>query len=172
MIFMDGLIYSTLQVSYEIDVQPSTVRKYALALEKADYEFQRNSAGHRIYMEHDIKAFADLVRMTKEEGLSVANGAVAIVTGKMPSVTPEHDVDIEQHIVLDRQKFENFKQEQDIFNQALMQRLDEQDRLIEKQQEYIEERLKERDQRLLETLNESKNKKTKKGLFTRMLKNK
>lgn len=44
------LIYDTVTVSKMLGVQESTLRKYCALMQKHQYEFNKNSVGHRIFI--------------------------------------------------------------------------------------------------------------------------
>lgn len=47
------------QVALNLDIKASTLRRWALELEKHGYQFARNEKDHRIYYEHDLVVLKD-----------------------------------------------------------------------------------------------------------------
>jgi len=74
-----------------ISLSESNLKRYYELLEQHGYVFSRNSRGHRIYSEDDIKIFRAVIYLNKEKNMSLDNAALfvcskgvdvdAIVTG-------------------------------------------------------------------------------------------
>lgn len=63
-----------------IGVETVTVRKYALALEKAGYLFERSGSDHRLFSDKDVIIMQQLKTLRERSGMSVENAAIAIST--------------------------------------------------------------------------------------------
>jgi DNA-binding transcriptional MerR regulator len=63
-----------------LGVEPVTVRKYALALEKAGYFFERSDSDHRLFSNKDVIALQQLKALRERSGMSVETAAIAIST--------------------------------------------------------------------------------------------
>lgn len=149
--------YSTKDIARLTDLAESTIRKYALLLEKNDYPFVRNTVGNRIFSEHDIKIFLEIKSVPKDEKTIeeiVADIAskyiVKAVTSKfeksgdMP-LNQVFEPDIASILIKKIDELHDMNQKQLDFNKELVERLDQ-------QQKYIDERLKERDLNLVESI--------------------
>lgn len=87
------------QLATHLNIGRSTLRKWALALEKTGYIFERDEHGNRAFLEHDaiaLKAFKDCLtaRMTIENAASFISekykreqGLQDIVPGALPVPT-------------------------------------------------------------------------------------
>jgi DNA-binding transcriptional MerR regulator len=63
-----------------IGVETVTVRKYALALEKAGYLFERSDSDHRLFSDKDVIIMQHLRTLRERSGMSVETAAKAIST--------------------------------------------------------------------------------------------
>ncbi|MCM3759155.1 DNA-binding protein [Sporosarcina aquimarina] len=59
----NGFGYFSKDVAIELEITTSTLRRWAIELEKQGYSFQRNEKEQRIYYEHDFKAFRELKKL-------------------------------------------------------------------------------------------------------------
>lgn len=176
--------YSTKDIARLTDMAESTVRKYALLLEKNNYHFVRNASGNRIFTEMDIKIFLELKTTPKEEkpiekiASDIASKYIAkIITSKLDKTD---DIQLHQGFdpamlaILTKKidELTDMQQKQLEFNQVLIKKLDQ-------QQAYIDGRLEERDRKLLRSLRQTQEEKNviaevattqekKKGFFARM----
>lgn len=55
------------EVALKLDIKPSTLRQWALALEEEGYEFQRNDKDQRIYYDRDISMFFELKKLIEKK---------------------------------------------------------------------------------------------------------
>lgn len=143
------------------DIAESTVRKYSQLLEKQGYVFNRNVSGNRIFTEQDVKVFLEFKKVPKSEK-SVEEVALDIATKYIAKPdTSKEDVsdNTQSHQVFERDMLvdlvekvnvlTDMNEKQTKFNEELLKRLDQ-------QQKYIDDRMNERDKRLIESLRESK----------------
>jgi DNA-binding transcriptional MerR regulator len=71
--------YGTLakEVALHLGVNPNTLRRWSLELEKRHYLFERNAKGQRIYYERDIQALSEC-KMILNNGGSMENAVTAV----------------------------------------------------------------------------------------------
>lgn len=144
------LIYDTVTVSKMLGVQESTLRKYCALMQKHHYEFNKNSVGHRIFYPRDVEIIKEIVTLKNSGSLTLSEAVKAILESDIDDITdtapiapianPDYSKLLEQ--------FETFKNNQMQFNQKLLERL-------EKQQNYIENSIDERDKKLMSAIKES-----------------
>lgn len=152
--------YSTKDIANMTDIAESTVRKYSQLLEKQGYVFNRNVSGNRIFTEQDVKVFLEFKKGPKNEK-SVEEIALDIATKYItkPDTSKEDVSDntqsdqlFERDMLVDLVEKVNvltdMNEKQTKFNEELLKRLDQ-------QQKYIDDRMNERDKRLIESLRES-----------------
>lgn len=158
--------YTTKEVSTTLNVVDSTIRKWCLAMEKHGYTFMKNENNQRLFLEKDLVALRHYQTMVKENNFSMDNAGMVIASrfsspfpngsGGVPAVKTEDEErlsarpDTRSDERIDKLIEHAEKQEQ--FNKELLERLNEQQKYIEKQHYYIEEKLKERDGNLMESL--------------------
>ena len=141
------LIYDTLMVSKMLGVQESTLRKYCALMQKHQYEFNKNSVGHRIFYSRDVEMIREIVTLKNSGSLTLNEAVKAILESDIDDITdtaPIRNTDYSKLL----EEFEAFKKSQMQFNQKLLERL-------EKQQSYIENSIDERDKKLMLAIKES-----------------
>lgn len=135
-------------------------------MEKHGYTFMKNENNQRLFLEKDLVALRHYQTMVKENNFSMDNAGMVIASrfsspfpngsGGVPAVKTEDEErlsarpDTRSDERIDKLIEHAEKQEQ--FNKELLERLNEQQKYIEKQHYYIEEKLKERDGNLMESL--------------------
>lgn len=141
------LSYDTLTVSKMLGVQESTIRKYCALMQKHNYQFNKNPAGHRIFYPKDIEVIKKIVDLKNSGSLTLADAVKEILNSDISDIT---DISPITNPNYDRLlgEFEDFKNEQQKFNQTLLEQL-------EKQQEYIKNSINERDRNLMFALRET-----------------
>ncbi|GMG76990.1 DUF3967 domain-containing protein [Trichococcus sp. K1Tr] len=191
------MAYTTKEVSKTLNVVDSTIRKWCLSLEKNGYTFTKNEHNQRLFLERDLVVLRHYQTMVKENNFSMDNAGMVIAakfsrpfpdgTGGVPAIQnedeerPRERSDSRSSERSDERinKLIEYAEKQEQFNKELVERLDVQQKHIEKQQHYIEERLKERDEKLMDSLRtfqETKQemlqiaaaKEEKKGFFSRL----
>lgn len=140
------------------DIAESTIRKYALLLEKTGWPFLRNENGYRVFTEKDIFIFNEFKNLSKKN--VPVDDIAKILTSKHKNAMSEADTNNSETIdtqgispdmlkalleKVDTLLQENEQQKQ--FNHELLKRLDQQSR-------YIEKSLEKRDQQLLASIRE------------------
>ena len=73
--------YGTLskEVAIHLNINPNTLRRWSLELEKYEYIFERNNKDQRIYYERDIQALSEL-KIILDSGQSMENATKLIAT--------------------------------------------------------------------------------------------
>lgn len=147
----DGeFIYDTSTVSKILGVQESTLRKYCALMGKHNYEFNKNAVGHRIFYKKDIEVIKKIVDLKNAGSLTLNESVKTILESDIDdiddvsAVEPISNPDYTK--ILD--EFATFKNEQQQFNQQLIEQL-------QKQQDYIKNSIEERDKKLMFAIKES-----------------
>lgn len=152
--------FLTKDIARLTDLAESTVRKYAQLLEKNGYQFVRNSSGNRLFTEQDIKIFLELKSTPKEEKSieEIASDIASKYTAKIVTSKEEKADDMKLNqgfegdmvaILIEKvNDLNDMSQKQMEFNKELVKKLDQ-------QQKYIDERLEQRDKKLMESLRQS-----------------
>ena len=157
-------VYSPMDVQGLLDVDDSTLRKYALVMEKNGYKFHKNKRGHRGYFDKDVVALRKLLEFNEQEDMTLERSAKAVmtwvqeqyVTVSVTSEEPAQNGGERYNEMIERLKRleekseqqEAHNQQQKAFNQELINQL-------QKQHEYITENLKQRDKALMSAMKES-----------------
>lgn len=142
-----------------LDISDSTLRKWCISLEKNGYTFTRGEQNRRLFLNQDLEALDHLKLLVQGKKMSLENATIIITsryneirssTGT-PSVHVEKDDPAVQEVI-ERlsehiEKQNQFIEKQEQFNQELLKRLD-------KQTEYINDRLDKRDESLLNTMDQ------------------
>lgn len=142
------MIHDTKDVAAHFEIHTSTVRKYCDFLEKAGYSFHKNEYGHRGFFDEDLMVFRKLIEL--KATMSLENASKSAIAWKNQEDVSEVATKKEQYStryidLLD--EFKAFKKEQDSFNRELLKQL-------QKQQDHIDNRLKERDKNLMDAINQ------------------
>lgn len=132
-------LYSPGDVAEQLGIQPVTLRKYADVLEKEGYSFTKNERGHRKYRESDVMVFRKLIHLKNDTDVTLESATKQVVAWHQGiEVLPLESYEIERY-------------EDTNFNAtALQTMIQEQGKIIEKQNELLQEltkRLAEQDQR-------------------------
>ncbi|WP_259418182.1 DUF3967 domain-containing protein [Bacillus toyonensis] len=132
-------LYSPGEVAEQLNIQSSTLRKYADVLEKEGYTFIKNERGHRKYRESDVMVFRKIINLKNDTDMTLENATKQIVSWYQG---------VE---VLPLERYEVERYEEPDFNATTLQTmLQDQNEVIEKQNELLQElskRLIEQDQR-------------------------
>lgn len=149
--------YASREMCERLDISDSTLRKWCISLEKNGYTFTRGEQNRRLFLNQDLEALDHLKLLVQGKKMSLENATIIITsrynesrssTGT-PSVLEENNNEGEiinklyEHI----KKQDQFIEKQEQFNQELLKRLD-------KQAEYINNRLDKRDKSLLNTMDQ------------------
>src|SRR5690625_3539583 len=164
-------VYSPSEIADLLDIKPATLRKYSIMLEERGYKIERNSQNHRYYRDEDIITIRRVIEgsksgVTLEESinnvLSIDEHNTYINAINNTDTTNDNDIKVLKEMV----------HKQNDLIKGLTDRLDQ-------QQEYMDNRLKERDRLLMQSINEimeskkqiataEKEAEQKKGFFARL----
>ncbi|WP_144651177.1 DUF3967 domain-containing protein [Bacillus cereus] len=132
-------LYSPGEVAEQLNIQSSTLRKYADVLEKEGYTFIKNERGYRKYRESDVMVFRKVINLKNDTDMTLENATKQIVSW-------HRGVEV---LPLERHEIERY--EEPNFNATPLQTMiQEQQEAIKKQNYLLQElnkRLVEQDQR-------------------------
>ncbi|WP_375362001.1 DUF3967 domain-containing protein [Bacillus paranthracis] len=149
-------VYSPTDVQELLKIDSSTLRKYAILLEKNGYYFLKNERGHRGYFDKDIITLRKLLEFSQQPDMTLERSAKAVmtwvskdnITVTVPTKEPLQSEKERYNDMVERLiRLEEHNKKQEAFNQELLQQL-------QKQQQYIQESLERRDKVLIETVRE------------------
>ena len=151
----EDLIYDTSLVSKILGVQESTLRKYCALMQKHNYEFNKNSVGHRIFYKKDIEVIKRIVDLKNASSLTLNQAVTTILeSNNIDDITDIEDISkATYHKLLD--EFTTYKNEQMEFNKEQMEFNKKLIEELQKQELYIKNSIKERDTKLMLALKES-----------------
>jgi DNA-binding transcriptional MerR regulator len=173
----DNTIMSPGDVATLLGLKESTLRKYALILKDAGYHFQVNGKGQRWYYNRDVIAFKKLIEIKHNPDMTLEQSAKAVVSHFGQSdmsqpITTENQ--IAERYDDDMKELKDVVNQQNVLLQELMKKMDQ-------QQKYIDEKLEQRDRKMMESIRESqevkqqllqiaaaKEEEKKKGFFARL----
>lgn len=143
-----------------LDIKPATLRKYSLALEKAQYKIKRNDKGHRVYSDNDIETVRRVITGIKN-GVTFNESINNVLSIQAHSALPPK---VDNDTVTQYEELKQLILEQHESMQLQIDLLQEQNKLLI---ERIEQQEKERQQLLLEQQEQEENKG---GFFSRLFK--
>ncbi|OUB66425.1 DNA-binding protein [Bacillus thuringiensis serovar zhaodongensis] len=132
-------LYSPSDVTEQLSIQSSTLRKYADVLEKEGYTFIKNERGHRKYRESDVMVFRKIINLKNDTDMTLENATKQIVSWNQ-------GVEV---LSLERHEIERYE-EADFNATTLQTMLQDRNKVIKKQNELLQElnkRLVKQDQR-------------------------
>ena len=155
-LFEESLVYDTAMVSNILGVQDSTLRKYCALMQKHNYEFNKNSVGHRIFYKKDVEIIRQIVDLKNSSSLTLNQSVKTILESDIEDIEDTEGMnnvaDIDSITKPDYNKllqaFTAFKDDQQQFNKQLIDQL-------QKQQDYIKNSIDERDKKLMLAIKES-----------------
>lgn len=151
---MKEKVYSTKEIADYLSIADSTVRKWCLLLEEHGYNFRRNEFQKREYVEHDAIALHKFKDLTKDGAMSLEDAAIAVSNNysrvpnnaiTMPD-TKENNRYNERYMKVLEDKVDALTEMMDRqlqFNEALMKKMDEQQKLFSERMELSDQRLVE-----------------------------
>lgn len=146
--------FTAKEVSAILDIGDSTLRKWCIAIEEQEYFFTRTDGNRRLFFKRDVDLLKRYRRYVQVQNISMQNAAKLVVEGLSDIVGDENEHENNENNVLSTrsnneviERLMNHIEQQEQFNKALLDRLDE-------QQKYIEERLNKRDETLIQSLRE------------------
>ncbi|MBW8350132.1 hypothetical protein K0H71_11855 [Bacillus sp. IITD106] len=152
---MERHIFSS-EAAKIIGIGASTIRKYAALLEAKGYEFERGTNNGRIFKQSDLTVISNMIEMMNKDGL-----AIEIAAEKAAGNTPKKEKPVNE-VTQDIRDF--IEQMKDLEKQQAT--LTEMNRALAKQVENLTEKIeeRERDQQLFKMVEDSRNKKKRKGI--------
>jgi hypothetical protein len=150
-------VYSPSDVQKLLDVDESTLRKYALVMEKNGYKFHKNKRNHRGYFDKDVVALRKLLEFNEQEDMTLERSAKAVmtwvqeqyVTVSVTSEEPAQNGGERYNEMIERLKrLEEQGEQQREFNRQLLEELHKRD-------DYIRKRDEERDANLIHLIRET-----------------
>lgn len=161
-------VYSPGEIADLLKIKDSTLRKYSLLLEDFGYEFQKNSRNQRYYTDEDIITLRKLITM-KDNGMTLDESAKGVVMWHKGNEVKQTDIALSQTdthnvIIRDDSDIQELKtvlhkqiqliQIQNESIEELKKMIQSLDKKVSDQQEYIGKSMKERDQALMQVMNE------------------
>lgn len=147
----EHIIMSPREISTLLGIKESTLRKYALILKDAGYHFHVNEKGQRWYYNRDVIVFKKLIQIKQSPDMTLEQAANAVISwfnqsNMSLSITNKSPKD--KRYDNDIKTMKETIEHQNTLLQELMKKMDQ-------QQKYIDQRLEERDQKLIESLRQS-----------------
>lgn len=141
------IIYSSSDVSKNLGIQESTIRKYALLLEEHGYKWYKNEHGTRGFFDKDLIVLRKLIELKSGPDMTLKSACIALMawlnTGDMTNDVTEETTDINV-ITPERAHLEEVKA---MLNVIYTKQLE--------QQEHVSQLLKKNDETLCTSLKSS-----------------
>ena len=134
-----------------LSIKESTLRKYALLLKDAGYQFHVNDKGQRGYFNKDVIVIKRFLEVKNNRNMTLeqaANAVVSWIEQTGVSVRVIDNDDEKKRYDTDMKELKELVNKQNELIKDLINRMDQ-------QQKYIDERLNKRDERIEETIRES-----------------
>ena len=144
-------VFGSSDIADVLKIQESTLRKYCLLLEKSGYEFLKNEQGHRAFFDNDVIVLRKMIALKNDTDMTLEEAVKSVMAWKKGTDITVRDTEEKQYIARYNdlmEEFKSFQEQQMKFNKELI-------REIRSQQEYIENRLEQRDQLLMQSIRES-----------------
>ncbi|MGH1277399.1 DUF3967 domain-containing protein [Bacillus cereus] len=141
------------EVAKNLGIGSSTLRKYCLALEEAGYPFERGNNNSRIFYHKDVATIERLVTAMNKKNVTLeqaVNLAMSSVEENEIATVATHSVADTEHIKVLTERIERLEQ----LNLELIQRLDQQSKLIQETDAKRIIREEQRDIQLIQVLRE------------------
>lgn len=133
------------EAAQHIDESPHVIRNWMKEL-KSHIQTTKGNNGYHYFNREAIERLLLIQKLSREQGYSLKQIEYYLATGEDP-LKPEKEPEKQDKIETDLQELKDAFKKQEQFNQALLQKLEEQN-------QYINESIKQRDQRLLQTMTE------------------
>ena len=149
------VFYSPSDLCAMLNIRESTLRKYAVQLEKVGWNFAKNSNGHRQYTDTDIMAIRRVIQAKDKSDITLEKAAkqvVSMLKGEYASVPAMIDEGIEERYSDDIKELKEIVQKQTEFIKVLADRLEERDKFIQQQLVKQEERSINREKKFMEAI--------------------
>ena len=93
---IDGdVILTSTQIREQLELKPSTFRKYQDILENVGYTIKKNSRGHRQYSNYDVLIFEKLIELSKHDGMTLEKSA-RLIKEQTNRLIPHTDMIVEE----------------------------------------------------------------------------
>lgn len=170
------IIMTASDVATLLGIKESTLRKYALILQDAGYQFNTNDKGQRAYFDRDVTVLRRLIDIKKSPDMTLEQSANAVMAWLEQS-------NVSLRVMTDNKEKERYDSDIKELREVIAQQsklLEELVKKMDQQQKYIDTRLEERDRLLMESIRESQEERKallqiaaaqeekKKGLFSRL----
>ncbi|WP_179133901.1 MerR family transcriptional regulator [Halobacillus massiliensis] len=134
---------SAAEVCKTLDIKDSTLRKYALLLKKHGYNFNHDSTGKRYYLNNDVMLLRRLKQLKSNGGMTLEQAAETVIKWANETVikTPKEDTNIRYNNDIKDLK-ETVAAQNDLLKE-LFNRLDQQDKKIDKRFDQMNQSLEE-----------------------------
>ena len=141
------------EVAINLEINPNTLRRWSLELEKYGYEFTRNEKDQRIYYDRDMLVLTDFKRMI-EKTQSLENAAKAVVKRAKDKENAEKMLSV---IEEDSDKITFSKDDlQTLIEQAVEQAIEkERESMFKAFESKMNDVIESRDRQFMESLRES-----------------
>ncbi|KZD51622.1 DUF3967 domain-containing protein [Bacillus cereus] len=141
------------EVAKNLGIGSSTLRKYCLALEEAGYPFERGNNNSRIFYHKDVATIERLVTAMNKKNVTLEQAINLVMTSteenEIATVATDNVADTE-HIKTLTERIERLEQ----LNLELIQRLDQQSKLLQETDAQRIIREEQRDVQLMQVLRE------------------
>lgn len=148
-------VYSPSDIAGVLQVKEPTLRKYSLLLEKQGYSFQRNNQNQRWYSDNDVVVLRKLVTLKNNGDMNLEDCAKAVFLWSKEGNETLPSTDIHS----DTERYNNDITELKNTVSKLMGIVEQQEKIIKEQfrqqQEYLDSKLNQRDETLIQALRES-----------------
>ncbi|MDC2867911.1 DUF3967 domain-containing protein [Bacillus sp. BP-3] len=141
------------EVAKNLGIGSSTLRKYCLALEEAGYPFERGNNNSRIFYHKDVATIERLVTAMNKKNVTLEQAInlsmTSVIENEVATVAIDSVADTE-HIKVLTERIERLEQ----LNLELIQRLDQQSKLLQETDAQRIIREEQRDVQLMQVLRE------------------
>jgi DNA-binding transcriptional MerR regulator len=173
------------EVAIQLEINPNTLRRWSIELEKYGYEFTRNEKDQRIYYDRDLVALTDFQKILHRTQ-SLENAAKVVVKRVQDQENAEKMLSVIEDNSPPSPPITDFHEEVSTLSgqvTKLVAEIADLKEFIQQQQTYIHKRLEERDRKLMESLRQSQEERQallqiaavqeekKKGFFSRLFRN-
>jgi len=146
---LDKFGYFAKDVSLQLDMNPSTLRRWCIELEKAGYVFERNEHNQRIFYERDFNSFRKLKELLNKN-LSMDNAVHAVISMvQTQSQTPTVQMKINDEVRLSKSDL------REIIQQEIQKAIhEEREVMFQAFERKLNDQIEKRDHQLLASIRE------------------
>ena len=119
----DKIAFYSKDVSDNLEIAASTLRKWSAMLEDAGYPFKKNDKGQRLYYEKDIVALRHLKRLTQDEGMSLENAVNEVVKRVKETEEIAQELDVPSDMTRYDNKLDQLIERLEMVNRQLIEKL-------------------------------------------------